>query len=110
VSARRPGRRDLREVRLEPDTPTEGYPFDLPAVGALPLRVGAGVTVLVGENGSGKSTLIEAIAVAAGFNPEGGSFQARFSSSCGAASSTRPNGSHATSADLRHPAMAGVAR
>jgi predicted ATPase len=69
----------LREVRLEPGTPRDRYPFDLPAVRALPLRVGAGVTVLVGENGSGKSTLIEAIAVAAGFNPEGGSFQARFS-------------------------------
>ncbi|MEN3299912.1 MAG: hypothetical protein V7633_1970 [Pseudonocardia sp.] len=27
----------------------------------------------MGENGSGKSTLVEAIAVAAGFNPEGGS-------------------------------------
>jgi predicted ATPase len=32
-----------------------------------------GVTLLAGENGSGKSTLVEAIAVAAGFNPEGGS-------------------------------------
>jgi predicted ATPase len=31
------------------------------------------VTFLVGENGSGKSTLTEAIAVAAGFNAEGGS-------------------------------------
>ena len=31
------------------------------------------VTFLVGENGSGKSTLLEAIAVAAGLNPEGGS-------------------------------------
>jgi predicted ATPase len=31
------------------------------------------VTFLVGENGSGKSTLVEAIAVAAGFNAEGGS-------------------------------------
>ena len=30
------------------------------------------VTFLVGENGSGKSTLLEAIAVALGFNPEGG--------------------------------------
>ncbi len=31
------------------------------------------VTFFVGENGSGKSTLVEAIAVAAGFNAEGGS-------------------------------------
>ena len=31
------------------------------------------VTYLIGENGSGKSTLLEAIAVAAGMNPEGGS-------------------------------------
>lgn len=30
------------------------------------------ITLFVGENGSGKSTLIEAIAVAHGFNPEGG--------------------------------------
>ena len=30
------------------------------------------VTFFVGENGAGKSTLIEAIAVAFGFNPEGG--------------------------------------
>lgn len=36
------------------------------------------VTFLVGENGSGKSTLIEAIAVAAGFNAEGGSKNFRF--------------------------------
>jgi len=31
------------------------------------------VTLFAGENGSGKSTLVEAIAVAAGFNAEGGS-------------------------------------
>lgn len=30
------------------------------------------ITFFVGENGSGKSTMLEAIAVAAGFNPEGG--------------------------------------
>jgi predicted ATPase len=36
------------------------------------------VTFLVGENGSGKSTLVEAIAVAAGFNAEGGSRSFRF--------------------------------
>ena len=31
------------------------------------------VTFFIGENGTGKSTLIEAMAVAAGFNAEGGS-------------------------------------
>ena len=30
------------------------------------------ITFFVGENGSGKSTLLEAIAIAYGFNPEGG--------------------------------------
>lgn len=37
------------------------------------------VTFFVGENGSGKSTLLEAIAMAAGINPEGGSLNLRFS-------------------------------
>lgn len=38
-----------------------------------------GVTFLVGENGSGKSTLVEAIAVAYGLSPEGGSAQGHHS-------------------------------
>ena len=37
------------------------------------------VTCFVGENGSGKSTLLEAIAVAYGFNPEGGTRNYNFS-------------------------------
>lgn len=37
------------------------------------------ITFFVGENGSGKSTLLEAIAVAHGFNPEGGTKNYRFS-------------------------------
>ncbi len=37
------------------------------------------VTFFVGENGSGKSTLLEAIAVAYGFNPEGGTKNYNFS-------------------------------
>src|SRR5437667_10474313 len=50
------------------------YPYSIPAVRALhTLELDPAVTFLVGENGSGKSTLIEAIAVAAGFNAEGGS-------------------------------------
>ena len=37
------------------------------------------VTIFVGENGTGKSTLVEAIAVCAGFNAEGGSRNFSFS-------------------------------
>ncbi|QUD87342.1 AAA family ATPase [Phenylobacterium montanum] len=52
----------------------EVYPFNLPAVRYLEeLVFHPKVTFLVGENGAGKSTLIEALAVAWGFNAEGGS-------------------------------------
>ena len=37
------------------------------------------ITFFVGENGSGKSTMLEAIAVAYGFNPEGGTKNYSFS-------------------------------
>lgn len=53
------------------------YLLRLPAVKHLAeagrLTLTSPVTLLVGENGTGKSTLLEAIAVAFGFNPEGGS-------------------------------------
>ena len=56
-----------------------GYPFSLPAIKHLGhLDLHPEVTFLVGENGSGKSTLIEAIAIAAGINPEGGSRNMNF--------------------------------
>jgi len=49
------------------------YPYNLPAVKSLNRLVfHPKITYLVGENGSGKSTLLEAIAIANGFNPEGG--------------------------------------
>jgi predicted ATPase len=67
----------LRSVRLRAGAPTDEYPYQLPAVTGLDLSFGA-VTVLVGDNGSGKSTLIEALAVAAGFNAEGGGRNLRF--------------------------------
>lgn len=55
------------------------YPFSLPAVRNLnTLKLHPAVTFFVGENGSGKSTLLEAIAVAMGFNAEGGSRNFRF--------------------------------
>lgn len=38
------------------------------------------ITLFAGENGTGKSTLLEALAVAGGFNPEGGSENYAFSS------------------------------
>ncbi|WP_280399283.1 AAA family ATPase [Nocardia carnea] len=72
----------LQAVRLGSTAGTTGYPYDLPAVRYLTrsggLSLPPGVTFLVGENGSGKSTLLEAIAVAAGLNPEGGSQNYRF--------------------------------
>ncbi len=66
-------------VPAERVTEPEQYPFSLPAVRALDGLALAPVTYLVGENGSGKSTVLEAIAVAAGFNAEGGSSNLRFS-------------------------------
>ena len=55
------------------------YPFYLAAVRTLhSLAFHPNVTFLVGENGSGKSTLIEALAVAWGFNAEGGGREHRF--------------------------------
>lgn len=42
------------------------------------LDLDASVTFLVGDNGTGKSTLVEALAVAAGFNAEGGVQSFRF--------------------------------
>lgn len=57
------------------------YPFVLPAVQHLEgsLLLHPSVTFFVGENGSGKSTLVEAIAIACGFNAEGGSRNFTFS-------------------------------
>jgi predicted ATPase len=56
------------------------YPFNIPAIRHLSeLEFDQPVTFLVGENGSGKSTLLEALAVAWGFNPEGGSRNFSFS-------------------------------
>jgi predicted ATPase len=56
------------------------YPFHLGAIRSLErLEFHPKVTYIVGENGMGKSTLMEAIAVAWGFNPEGGTKNFSFS-------------------------------
>lgn len=66
----------IRSVELRRDDVTsfDEYPFSVPVIRNLDeLVFDAQVTFLIGENGSGKSTLIEAIAIACGFNAEGGS-------------------------------------
>lgn len=72
----------LREVEFAWDGVADrtAYPFSIPALQNLGvLDVDAPVTFLVGENGSGKSTLVEAVAIAAGLNAEGGSRHLVFS-------------------------------
>lgn len=52
----------------------------IPAIQSLSeLEFDKNITFFVGENGSGKSTLLEAIAIAYGFNPEGGTINYNFS-------------------------------
>jgi len=66
----------LSEISLKPSAAAHAgsFPFTLPVVRALgQLILHPQVTFFVGENGSGKSTLLESIAVAMGFNAEGGS-------------------------------------
>ena len=72
------GRQWVRRVQRHPDASydRDDWPYCLPPVARLledGLDLRPGVTFMVGENGSGKSTLVEAIATAAGLNPEGGS-------------------------------------
>jgi predicted ATPase len=73
-------------VRVVPEEPARlsaaDWPATVPAVAQLlreGLSLAPGVTLLVGENGSGKSTLVEAIAVAYGLSPEGGTAFGRHS-------------------------------
>jgi len=71
----------ISEIRLKREEVESfnRYPFSLAAVRPLEsLELHPAVTFFVGENGSGKSTLLEAIAVACGFNAEGGSKNFRF--------------------------------
>jgi predicted ATPase len=66
----------VRSVALkrEDSVDRNAYPFSIAALRDFSgLELDPKVTFLVGENGSGKSTLTEAIAIAAGLNPEGGS-------------------------------------
>ena len=70
----------IQSVWFELPQGKRGYPFDIEAVAECgKIELEEPVTILTGENGSGKSTILEAIAVAVGFNPEGGSRNFSFS-------------------------------
>ncbi|MBW7452762.1 AAA family ATPase [Paenibacillus sepulcri] len=74
--------RFLRGIRLDRDAiPSfDHYPFNLGVIRSLgKLDFHPKVSYIVGENGMGKSTLMESIAVAWGFNPEGGTRNFSFS-------------------------------
>ena len=66
----------LRQTFLRRPLPPDSYLNTLPAVRFLQaggrIDFAPAITFLVGENGTGKSTLLEAIALACGFNVEGG--------------------------------------
>lgn len=73
----------INRVSLTKEIPRGNYLGKLSVIKSLQrtegIRFSKPVTFLVGENGVGKSTLIEGIAVACGFNPEGGTINFNFS-------------------------------
>ncbi len=71
----------IRNIRIDWSKIEEySYLREIPAfVNLKGMDFTRNITFLVGENGTGKSTLLEAVAVAYGFNPEGGTINYRFS-------------------------------
>ena len=71
----------IREAAIDWDVvPRDSYLRDIPALkGFDRLAFDSNVTFFAGETGTGKSTLLEGIAVAYGYNPEGGTRNYYFS-------------------------------
>lgn len=71
----------IRSIHIDWDQiDTHSYLRDIKAIREMgSLEFQKNITFFVGENGTGKSTLLEGIAVAYGFNPEGGTINYRFS-------------------------------
>jgi len=78
-------RKYISSVFLNQEIDRRSYLYNLPIVQYLmqnaEIPFTNDITFFVGENGTGKSTLLEAIAVAYGFNAEGGSKNFNFSTS-----------------------------
>ena len=74
--------RFIRSIRIDWERiPRDSYLRGILALTRLDeLEFTSDVTIFAGENGTGKSTLLEAIAVAAGFNREGGTLNFMLSS------------------------------
>lgn len=65
--------KEIYKIKTE-DIEENSYLRNIPSIKNFQgLKIEKPVTFFVGENGSGKSTLLEAIAIALGLNPEGGS-------------------------------------
>ncbi len=73
----------IRDILFDNSLDKNSYLNNLPVIKYLSdskkLSFASNVIFFVGENGTGKSTLLEAIAVAYGFNAEGGSVNFNFS-------------------------------
>ena len=73
----------ISKIHFDNNIDKSSYLNDLPIIRYLSeqeyLQFSSDVTFFVGENGTGKSTILEAIAVAYGFNAEGGSKNFTFS-------------------------------
>lgn len=72
----------VKKVRLDREKINNWneYPFNIEVIKNFDeITFNKNVTFLIGENGIGKSTFIEALAVALGMNPEGGSQNFMFS-------------------------------
>lgn len=71
----------IRSFSIDWDKLEDGsYVKEIPALNSLrEFQFRKRITFFVGENGSGKSTLLEALAIAKGLNPEGGTRNYNFS-------------------------------
>lgn len=71
----------IQSIRIDWDSiEQDSYLCEITSIRNLNrLDFNSNITFFAGENGTGKSTLLEAIAVAYGFNPEGGTLNYRFS-------------------------------